>query len=48
MRLIEVGVHTLVRIPEGWDYFVWNGIVHRKDAFGRWVIDRKIDAKKTA
>jgi hypothetical protein len=47
MRRIEVGFGTVVQIPESWDYFVWRGVLYRKDAFNRWVLDRRIE-KKTA
>lgn len=40
MREIQIGLNTRLRIPEGWDWFLFRGFLYRRDAFGRFVIDR--------
>jgi hypothetical protein len=48
MKLVEIAIDTVLRIPDGWDYFTYRGLSYRRDRFGRFVVDRVTGAKKTA
>lgn len=41
------GFNNVIRVPESWDCFLLNGFLYRRNAEGRFVVDRAW-AKKTA
>lgn len=45
MKLVEIAIGTVLRIPDSWTYFTYRGLNYRRDTFGRWVIDRRAGAK---
>ena len=42
MKLCEIAIGVVLRIPEGWDKFSFRGFTYRRDRWGRFVIDRKV------
>ena len=42
---VKLGWNTIVRIPESWDVFTFNGFLYRRDDAGRVVIDRAYDKR---
>lgn len=44
MKHVTLAVNVILRIPQSWDYFWFQGWLYRKDSFGKWVLDRNIAA----
>jgi len=42
MRLVEVAIGTVLRIPDGWDEFVYRNWLYRIDANGHFVVVRDV------
>ena len=40
MRLIEVGIGIMLRVPDGWDRFQHHGFMYMRDEFGHFVMRR--------
>lgn len=43
MRLVEVAIGTVLRIPDGWDQFVYRGWLYQLQN-GRFVVVREVGA----
>lgn len=38
MRLVEIAIGTMLRIPDGWTAFTYRGELYRLNKFGRFVV----------
>ena len=42
MRLVEIAIGTMLLIPDGWDCFVYRGLLYVRDAFGHFVVRKEV------
>jgi hypothetical protein len=48
MKRLTLGLNTIVRVPESWDYFQYGSWLYRRNRFDQWVPERNIEQKKSA